>query len=144
MADADSSRVYAGTGDTYSRIGQGHVYRSDDGGATSPWTDVTTAALSSARPVTDIAVVSAPGTNYLLTWAASGFLEPQLPGAVDGGGSSGVARGRAGADAPVNASAMLKRKLAIGSKPSGANCRLRPSNTHSGPRSTGRPSRHSR
>ena len=37
----------------------------------------------STVPVTDIDVVSVPGRNYLLTWAAPDFLEPQLPGALD-------------------------------------------------------------
>ena len=52
------------------------IMRSAGGGFTFPF-------RLSAVPVTDINVVSAPGTNYLLTWAGADFLEPQLPGALD-------------------------------------------------------------
>lgn len=55
VAPSDSNRVYAGTGDTYSRVGQGKIFRSDDGGATSPWVEKT-GTLPSSRPVMDIAV----------------------------------------------------------------------------------------
>ncbi|MEW6736956.1 MAG: hypothetical protein AB1489_37050 [Acidobacteriota bacterium] len=47
IAPSDSNRVYAGAG--------GKVFRSDDGGATSPWTEKT-GTLPNTRPVTDIAV----------------------------------------------------------------------------------------
>jgi photosystem II stability/assembly factor-like uncharacterized protein len=47
VAESDSNRVYACTDG-------GHVYRSDDNGATSPWTDVSTGLPSAA--VTDVVV----------------------------------------------------------------------------------------
>ena len=52
------------------------IMRSAGGGFTFPF-------RLSTVPVTDINVVSAPGSNYLLTWAGADFLEPQLPGALD-------------------------------------------------------------
>jgi hypothetical protein len=55
VAPSDSNRVYAGTGDLYNRVGQGKVFRSDDGGNTSPWADKST-GLPTTRPVMAIAV----------------------------------------------------------------------------------------
>ena len=55
VAPSDSNRVYAGTGNFYNRTGQGKVFRSDDAGATIPWTEITS-TLPSARPVMDIVV----------------------------------------------------------------------------------------
>jgi hypothetical protein len=52
------------------------IMRSAGGGFTFPF-------RLSAGPVTEINVVSAPGSNYLLTWAEPEFLEPRLPGALD-------------------------------------------------------------
>jgi hypothetical protein len=48
IAPSDSNRVYVGAG--------GRIYRSDDGGATSPWTEKTTATLPSSRSIKDIAI----------------------------------------------------------------------------------------
>jgi len=47
IAPSDSNRVYTGAG--------GRIFRSDDGGATSPWTEKT-GTLPNTRPITDIAV----------------------------------------------------------------------------------------
>jgi len=47
IAPSDSNRVYAGAG--------GKVFRSDDGGATSPWAEKT-GTLPSTRPIADIGV----------------------------------------------------------------------------------------
>jgi hypothetical protein len=52
------------------------IMRSAGGGFTFPF------RLSSTA-VTDVGVVSTPGSNYLITWAAPDFLEPQAPGALD-------------------------------------------------------------
>ena len=52
------------------------IMRSAGGGFTLPF-------RLSTVPVTDVNVVSTPGSNYLLTWAAAGFLEPPAPGALD-------------------------------------------------------------
>src|SRR5918994_4764902 len=52
------------------------IMRSAGGGFTFPF-------RLSAVPVTDIKVVSAPGSNYLITWAGADFLEPQVPDALD-------------------------------------------------------------
>ncbi|MCI0507083.1 MAG: hypothetical protein L0Z73_13380 [Gammaproteobacteria bacterium] len=57
VAPSDSNRVYCGTGNYYNRTGQGKVFRSDDGGATITWTEIT-GTLPSARPLMDIAVDS--------------------------------------------------------------------------------------
>jgi photosystem II stability/assembly factor-like uncharacterized protein len=57
ISPSDSNRVYAGTGESIAfGTGNGRIYRSDDGGATSPWADKTTATLPSSRPIMDIAV----------------------------------------------------------------------------------------
>ena len=48
IAPSDGNRIYAGAG--------GRIYRSDDGGSTSPWTDKTTITLPSTRPIKDIAI----------------------------------------------------------------------------------------
>ncbi|HWI93040.1 MAG TPA: hypothetical protein VNT20_17305 [Flavisolibacter sp.] len=83
VAPSNSNRVYAGTGDLYYRLGQGHIYRTDDGAATSTWTDKTLAPLPSARPVMDISVdngnenrviVCYGGTNTSGTAAQSVFI----------------------------------------------------------------------
>lgn len=55
VAPSNSNRVYAGTGHNYNEIGDGRVFRSDDGGATSPWTEFST-GLPTTRPVMDFAV----------------------------------------------------------------------------------------
>jgi photosystem II stability/assembly factor-like uncharacterized protein len=55
VAPSDSNRVYAGTGNFYNRTGQGRVFRTDDGGATTTWTEITS-TLPSSRPVMDIIV----------------------------------------------------------------------------------------
>jgi photosystem II stability/assembly factor-like uncharacterized protein len=55
IAPSNSNRIYAGTGDTIWRTGQGKIFRSDDGGTTSPWAEKT-GTLPSARPLMDIAV----------------------------------------------------------------------------------------
>ena len=62
---------------------------------------------------------------------------PSAYGAVDPGGSSGLLRGWAGADAPANTAPTSRRKSEMGSNPSGAYVRLRLSNLHSGPSRTG-------
>jgi hypothetical protein len=48
IAPSDSNRVYAGAG--------GRIYRSDDGGASSPWAEKTTGTLPSSRSIKDIAI----------------------------------------------------------------------------------------
>jgi hypothetical protein len=50
--------------------------RSGRGGFTFPF-------RLSTVPVTDVNVVSTPGSNYLVTWAAPDFHEPAVPGALD-------------------------------------------------------------
>ncbi|ADD42336.1 WD40/YVTN/BNR-like repeat-containing protein [Stackebrandtia nassauensis] len=77
VAPSDSNRVYAGTGNTYSRVGQGNVYRSDDGGGTNPWTDVTDASLPTSRPVTDLAVHADDADSVFVTYGATGMGSPQ-------------------------------------------------------------------
>ena len=55
VAPSDSNRVYSGTGNFYNRTGQGKVFRSDDAGATTTWTEIT-GTLPSARAVMDVVI----------------------------------------------------------------------------------------
>ena len=68
---SNTNRVYAGTGDTYSRTGQGRIFRSNDGGATLPWADMTTATLPSTRPVMDIAVDSSDHDRVFVAYGGT-------------------------------------------------------------------------
>ncbi|WP_197539374.1 WD40/YVTN/BNR-like repeat-containing protein [Sorangium cellulosum] len=60
VAKSNPSRVYAAAG--------GHIYRSDDGGATNPWTDRTSAALPSGRTLRDIAVSATNADRVLVCY----------------------------------------------------------------------------
>lgn len=55
IARSDTARVYAGTGSNVWRSGPGRLYRTDDGGATTTWTEIT-GTLPSARSLLDIDV----------------------------------------------------------------------------------------
>lgn len=68
VAESDSNRVYAGTTN-------GRVYRSDDGGATSPWAEKSTGLPS--RPLKDLVVDHTDRDRVLAVF-----------GGVNGGGSS--------------------------------------------------------
>jgi photosystem II stability/assembly factor-like uncharacterized protein len=69
VAASNSNRVYAGTTG-------GHVYRSDDGGNTSPWADKSTGLPS--RPVSSIWVDPANADNILIS--VGGLLSTGGPG----------------------------------------------------------------
>jgi photosystem II stability/assembly factor-like uncharacterized protein len=72
VAPSDSKRVYAGTID-------GHVYRSDDGGDTSPWADKSSGLPSS--PVSGIWI--APGDRDRVVLSLGGLLTTGEPGVGD-------------------------------------------------------------
>lgn len=63
IAPSDSNRVYAGAG--------GEIFRSDDGGATSPWTDKTAGTLPSARLLLDIAVDHTDGNCVVICYGGT-------------------------------------------------------------------------
>jgi hypothetical protein len=63
ISPSDSNRVYAGAG--------GSIFRSDDGGATSPWADKTTATLPSSRPITDIVVDYADQNRLVICYGGT-------------------------------------------------------------------------
>ena len=87
VAPSDSNRVYAGTGDTYQRAGQGKVFRSNDGGATSPWTEVT-GTLPSIRPVMDIAVDSNDPNRVFVCYGTNTGMSPNSLFVSTNGGTS--------------------------------------------------------
>ncbi|WP_455375757.1 WD40/YVTN/BNR-like repeat-containing protein [Kaarinaea lacus] len=70
VAPSDSNRVYCGTGNFYNRTGQGKVFRSDDAGATSPWTEIT-GTLPSARAVMDVVVDSSDADRVFVAYGGT-------------------------------------------------------------------------
>lgn len=89
IAPSDSNRVYAGTGDSYQRAGQGKIFRSDDGGATSPWTEKT-GTLPSSRPVTDIVVDGDDANRIIISYGGTNTGGPNANAlflSTDGGNS---------------------------------------------------------
>ncbi len=77
IAPSNSNRVYAGTA-------SGKVFRSDDGGATSPWADKTAAPLPS-RALRDVVVDFTTADRVIATFAGSGSGRVCL--STDGGNS---------------------------------------------------------
>jgi photosystem II stability/assembly factor-like uncharacterized protein len=71
VAPSDSNRVYAGTGDKVWQSGTGKIYRSDDNGATSPWTDKTTSTLPSSRPLGDIDIDGSNADRVVICYAGT-------------------------------------------------------------------------
>lgn len=71
VASSNSNRVYAGTGELYFRLGQGRIYRTDDGAATSVWADKTTAVLPDSRPVMDIMVDPVNADRVLVCYGST-------------------------------------------------------------------------
>lgn len=69
IAASDSARVYAAAGS--------HIYRSDVGGATSPWPDKTsTTTLPSGRLLTDIAVDHGDADRVVISYGGTGASGP--------------------------------------------------------------------
>ena len=70
VAPSDSNRVYCGTGNFYNRTGQGKMFRSDDAGATTPWSEIT-GTLPSTRAVMDIVVDSANADRVFVAYGGT-------------------------------------------------------------------------
>jgi photosystem II stability/assembly factor-like uncharacterized protein len=95
VAESDGTRVYAVT-DT------GHVYRSDDAGATSPWADKTAAPLP-ARICTDVVVDPSDKQRVAVSFGGTGTGHVFL--STTGGNAWANASGNL-PDVPVNALAL--------------------------------------
>jgi hypothetical protein len=80
VARANSNRVYAGTS-------SGTIVRSDDGGATSPWDDVTAAPLPN-RPCTDVVIADSDEDRVLAVFGGTtGGAASHVFLSTNGGGS---------------------------------------------------------
>ena len=95
IARSDPNRVYAGAA--------GRIYRTDDGGATSPWTDKTTATLPSTRLVKDVAVDRADEDRVLLAYGGTTGGAPNNVFLSTNGGTSWTAISGNLPDISVNA-----------------------------------------